>query len=166
MAAFDARHNWRFNTIYRFPQTARTGVVGNVINGWAISGILSLRSGLPLAPGVNTNRPRSGVAGGGAIPGSSNIDRPDLVPGVNPADITSGVSRGCGGIPAGTPLGTPGRWFDPCAFTLQPLGFLGTAGRNIIRGPGLANVDVSLTKNTPLRLLGPADGKKGSRSDH
>jgi hypothetical protein len=154
-AAFDAKHNWRFNAIYRFPVSARPGVWGHVISGWGLAGILSLRSGLPLTPGVNTNRSRSGVAGGGAIPGSSNIDRPDLVPGVDPADITSGVSRGCGGIPAGTPVGTIARWYDPCAFTLQPIGFLGTAGRNIIRGPGLANLDVSLTKETALKAIGP-----------
>jgi hypothetical protein len=154
-AAFDARHNWRFNTIYRFPRSARTGVFGSVINGWALSGILALRSGLPLTPGVNTNRSRSGVAGGGAIPGSSNIDRPDLVPGVDPADITKGVSRGCGGMPTGTPVGTVARWYDPCAFVLQPIGTLGSAGRNIVRGPGLANLDVALTKDTALGAIGP-----------
>jgi outer membrane receptor protein involved in Fe transport len=154
-AAFDARHNWRFNAIYRLPESARADAVGGLMSGWALSGILSLRTGLPLTPGVNTNRSRSGVAGGGAIPGSSNIDRPDLVPGVDPRDITRGASRGCGGIPAGTPVETVTRWYDPCAFTLQPIGTLGNAGRNIIRGPGLANLDVSLTKDTALRAIGP-----------
>jgi hypothetical protein len=155
-AAFDARHNWRVNAIYRLPGTGLTGVPGALINGWALSGILSLRSGLPFTPGVNTNRSRSGVAGGGAIPGSSNIDRPDLVTGIDPEDTTKGVSRGCGGIPAGTPVGTVTRWYDPCAFTLQPIGTLGNAGRNILRGPGLANLDVSLSKDMPLRAIGPA----------
>jgi hypothetical protein len=153
-AAFDARHNLRFNAIYHLPASDLSGVVGGLINGWTVSGIVALRSGLPLTPGVNTNRSRSGVGGGGAIPGSSNADRPDLVAGVNPADITTGVSRGCGGVAAGTPVGTPTRWFDPCAFALQPIGTLGSAGRNIIRGPGLATVDMSLTKDAPLPAIG------------
>ena len=54
----------------------------------------------------------------------------------------------------GTRLGDPWRWFDPCAFALPTPGYLGNAGRNIIRGPGLANLDFSLRKDTPLRFLG------------
>ena len=54
----------------------------------------------------------------------------------------------------GTRLGDPWRWFDPCAFALPTPGYLGNAGRNIIRGPGLANLDFSLTKGSRLRFLG------------
>ena len=154
LAEFDVAHNWRFNAMYRVPQMARAGnVLVTLLNGWGLSGILSLQTGYPTVQRLVNNRSRSGVLGG-----ANPIDRPDLVPGVKVADITQGVSRGCGtgpgAIPAGTPLGTPERWFDPCAFTLQAPGFLGNAGRNIVRGPGLANLDFSLTKGTPLRFLG------------
>ena len=54
----------------------------------------------------------------------------------------------------GRPLGTPQLYFDPCAFAIQPAGFLGTAGRNILRGPGFATLDFSLVKDTPLGFLG------------
>ena len=84
------------------------------------------------------------------------------MPGVKHEDITKGVSQGCdtpgqpGYIPAGTPVGTPERWFDPCAFAIPRGGFLGTAGRNILRLPGFATVDLSLVKGAPLRFLGEA----------
>jgi hypothetical protein len=59
-----------------------------------------------------------------------------------------------GPIAAGTLIGTAERWFDPCAFVIQPIGFLGNAGRNILRGPGLANLDLSIGKDTALGFLG------------
>jgi hypothetical protein len=45
---------------------------------------------------------------------------------------------------------TPERWFNTAAFALQPAGTLGTAGRNILEGPGTSLVDFSLLKNIPL----------------
>ena len=52
----------------------------------------------------------------------------------------------------------------PTAFAVQPAGFLGTAGRNILRGPGLATLDLSISKNTPLRALGDS-GKLEFRAE-
>ncbi|OFW34684.1 MAG: hypothetical protein A3J28_02440 [Acidobacteria bacterium RIFCSPLOWO2_12_FULL_60_22] len=154
VAAFNAAHNWRFNTIYRLPELVRAGgVLGTLLNGWGMSGILSLQTGYPINPRVVANRSRSRV-----LTGTDVRDRPDLAPGIQVADITQGVSRGCGTgagiIPAGTAVGTKDRWYDPCGFTLPTPGFLGTAGRNILRGPGLANLDFSLRKDTPLGFLG------------
>ena len=60
----------------------------------------------------------------------------------------------CSGVAAGTPLGTPDLFFDPCAFSIQPAGFLGNLGRNSLRGPGFATVDFSIAKDTPLGFLG------------
>jgi hypothetical protein len=153
-ASFDITHQWRFNAIYQLPQLRRQDILGQVLNGWRVSGIVALRTGLPLTPGEQTNRSRSGVTGGGVLPGVAVPDRPDLVPGIAFSDITSGVSRGCGTIAAGTPVGTPSLWFDPCAFSLQPIGLLGTAGRHILRGPGLATVDLSLAKRAALKAIG------------
>jgi hypothetical protein len=51
-------------------------------------------------------------------------------------------------------LGTPNLWFDPCAFYTQPAGFLGNESRNMLRGPGLSNMDFSLLKDTAIKQLG------------
>jgi hypothetical protein len=45
-------------------------------------------------------------------------------------------------------------YFDPCAFSLQPTGFLGNAGRNILTGPGFANLDFSIVKDTHISHRG------------
>jgi hypothetical protein len=50
------------------------------------------------------------------------------------------------------------RYYDPCAFTVQTAGFLGTAARNVLLGPGIANLDFSLTKETAIKALGESGG--------
>jgi len=146
-AAFDILHNWRFNAIYKIPGLPTTGIAGKLLGGWWMSGILSLQSGYPFSATLQRNRSRSKYNDNGS-------DRPDLAPGVKASDIVKGVSRGCGNLPAGTPIRAPERYFDPCAFTIQPAGFLGNAGRNILRGPGRATLDFSLAKDTNLGFLG------------
>ncbi len=49
-------------------------------------------------------------------------------------------------IPQGQPLGTPDRWYDPCAFSPPKPGTFGNLGRNTVIGPGLVSVDASLNK--------------------
>ncbi len=66
----------------------------------------------------------------------------------------SGTTAGCLGVAPGRQLGTPALYYDPCAFTIPAAGFLGSAGRNLLYGPGLANLDFSLVKDTAIKKLG------------
>ena len=138
-ADFDLRHNWQFNTIYELPKPFQNRALSAILNGWRASSILSVQSGYPFTPSLRTNRSRSGVNAGGGGQGAGNIDHPNLVPGRTKKDII---------------LDGPNRYFDPTAFTLQDAGFLGTAGRNFLTGPGYFNLDFSLGKNIPIKQLG------------
>jgi hypothetical protein len=156
LSSYDVAHNWRFNAIYQLPRLSLAhGVLDKLANGWGVSGIVSLQGGYPLTVNLQTNRSRSKAFTTGA-----NLDRPDLVPGRSVYSITHGTSPGCGTpgnpgyIAAGTPLGTPNLWFDPCAFTIPNLGSLGNSPRNFLRGPGLSNVDFSVVKDTAIPQLG------------
>ena len=160
LATFDIAHNWRFNSIYRLPELIQSGgAAGKLLNGWWLSGILSVSSGSPFSPMISSNWSRSGV-GLGFRP----VDRVDLAPGRTQEDIVSGVTAGCPGVPAGQKLGGPDLYYDPCAFSLQPAGFLGNLGRGFLRGPGFASLDFSLAKDTALGLLGES-GKVEFRAD-
>jgi hypothetical protein len=155
-ALFDVRNTFHFNALYRFPNVSRfQGVMGGLVNGWGVNGILALQSGYPFAVTLSGDRENISYT-----PSFANRDTPDLVPGRNNNNITHGTSTGCGTgattITAGTKVGTPNLWYDPCAFSIQPSGFIGTEPRNFLRGPGLANVDFSLVKDTPVRKLGEA----------
>lgn len=130
-ADFDTRHSWAFNTIYQIPSPFKSGA-GRILDGWRVSSILTLHSGLPFTVLLSGNRSLSKVGGTAA-------DRADLVPGRKPSDIIKGG---------------PEKYFDPTAFTIQPVGLLGTSSRNFLQGPGLANWDFSLSKDTALPFLG------------
>ena len=83
---------------------------------------------------------------------SYRADRPNLNPGVDINEITSGTSAGCvvaGGddILPGTPVGNRSLYFDPCVFSAPPRGTIGNAARNLIIGPDLRNVNFTLSKS-------------------
>ena len=144
LSAFDSTHVWRFNTIYRLPAWAAGGSLNKLLTGWWLSSIVSLQTGYPFTLGLTNNRSRAGIQGGGA-----GIDRPDLVAGRSNDNIV---------------LGGPNRYYDPSAFTIPAAGFLGNAGRNILRGPGIANLDFSVGKDTALGFLGES-GKLEFRAE-
>jgi hypothetical protein len=101
-----------------------------VLSGWQLNGIVSLHSGYPFSPSIQTpNWSRTGNI-------STNAeDRPNVKPGTDPKRIITG---------------DPNHWFDTSVFELQPQGTVGNTPRNFLRGPGFANVDMSLVKNQPL----------------
>ena len=128
--------------VYRLPDAFYQGsVAGKILNTWQMSSIIQVTSGQPFTPGLTTNRSRSGVLGG-----PSGLDRPDLVAGVKLADVTTGTSRGCGSIAAGTPVGTAQLWFDPCAFAILAAGRDRKRATEALRGPGYSRVDLSFAK--------------------
>ncbi len=96
------------------------------VSGWQLNGIGTFLSGFPFTPLIGANR-----SGDGDI---RNPDRPSI------ASSTSG--------PIVT--GNPNQWFNPSAFALPTAGTYGNLGRGTLTGPGLADVDLSLFKNTTI----------------
>ncbi len=170
-AAFDVRNNYRFNTIYNLPTfNSSNSFVKGLVNGWWTAIILVRgENGYPLTPAVSTNRSQSRT--GSSNP--ANIDRPNWAPGRNAYNATHGVSSGgcselvgstLSPVASGIPLGTPGLYFDPCAFVLEPVGVEGNVGRDTLIGPGLMDLDYSLVKDTSVKWLGEA-GKVEFRAE-
>ena len=56
--------------------------------------------------------------------------RPDLVPGVNPYMVNGGTL-----------------WVNPAAFSVPQPGTFGNLGRNALRGPGISQLDLTLSKS-------------------
>jgi len=149
-SAFDIQQNFALTALYNLPKVAAGGFEGGVLNGWRLGLILSAQTGPPFTPTLNKDRSLAGVK-------STNYAYASLAPGRSIASITSGVSTANGIDPcptAGQQLGTPNLWYDPCAFTTGSVGQLGTAGRDILYGPGLVEPDFSVTKDTPVKHLG------------
>jgi len=87
--------------------------------------MLQVQTGPPFSPSVGFDRAR--LSGGGP---SDLQQRPVFAPSPGQKVI----------------LESPARWFDPLAFALPPAGMYGNLGRNALRGPGLAVLDLAAHK--------------------
>lgn len=136
-ADFDVRHRFVFSYLYELPFGKgkmfggnASGLLNHIIGGWQVAGITTASTGNWFTP-TDIETDLSNSDGGGTVFGSA---RPNVV-----------------GDPNAKPC-LAGTLFNTCAFvTNQIAGSSGNAGRNIIRGPGFQNWDISIFKTLPIR---------------
>jgi hypothetical protein len=135
LSAFDVRQRFSFNSLYELPigkgkpfLGGATGVADKIASGWQFNTIVNLQTGFPFTPTLGFNQSRDGDTG--------NPDRPNMAPG---RTLNKGIY-----------LRTPEHWVDATAFALPTAGTYGNVGRNVLTGPGLKTVDVSLFKTTRI----------------
>ncbi len=135
LSSFDQRHRFVADYLYELPfgkdkkWLNTNGMAQDIFGGFLFSGNVTLASGTPFSPqffGRSADLSR-GVTGSA---------RPNLAPGQS--------------IQLGNP--TIGEWFNTAAFT-APAGVFGTAGRNIIIGPGTVAVDMAVSKNIQIKEM-------------
>jgi len=131
---FDVRHNFTASAVWQLPVgkghsllADASPLVNTLLGGWQLSGIGLARTGLP--GNVTISRSASDLPDG-----INSNQRPDIVPGqaLYPSSQT------------------PTLWLNPYAFTTPAKGTWGNAGRNIVRMPGIWQVDTSLEKRFPV----------------
>jgi hypothetical protein len=118
-AAFDVRHNLYFQASYPLPLRHSM-----FLRDWEISGVGSMRTGMPLT--VTVSRKVTDI-----LDGNNVAQRPNVVPGISL-------------IPAGGQ--TIDHWINPAAFSIPAIDTWGTAGTGIVRGPSLFQFDTALQK--------------------
>lgn len=136
-ADFDVRHRFVFNFVYELPfgQGQRfgsnmSGIANQIVGNWRVTGIISAQTGNWFTPTDDVVNISNSDCGGAVF----NCARPDVM-----------------GNPNAAPC-VPGTLFNTCAFVANTvLGTFGDAGRNIIRGPGLQNWDLSFIKQFPIK---------------
>jgi hypothetical protein len=127
LADFDVRQNLSVNYIWEIPSLkTRPQALQWAVNGWQWGGLLHVASGEPFTP-IVTGDPL-GMKG-------DQFDRPDVLSG-----------PGCSGS-----LVNPGNPLDyiktQCFAFPNPSTRFGDAGRNILTGPGILNLDTALFRN-------------------
>jgi trimeric autotransporter adhesin len=134
LSSFDQRQRFVADYLYELPfgkdkkWLTGAGAPQRILGGFSISGNMTLGSGFPFSPqffGRSTDLTR-GVTGSA---------RPDL----------TGQS-----IQLDSP--TIQQWFNTAAFS-APAGVFGTAGRNIIIGPGTVEFDMALSKSIQVKEM-------------
>lgn len=127
---FDATHRFVMSGTYALPKwRSAPKLAGMALNGWQLNTITTLSSGTPFTVYDSANVSQQGSAP--EITGFYS-SRPNLV---------SDPNRG---------PHTPNRWVSRSAFQqLSPVtqaGQFGNEGRNVVRGPGIQTVDLSVFK--------------------
>jgi Carboxypeptidase regulatory-like domain len=122
-ADYDVTHTFSSNWIYELPWAAQ-----RAYGGWQVSGILYLRSGLPITITQSQSMLSTGITN----------NRPNTI--CDPALSSPTIDR----------------WFNTACFqqVADPTATFGNTGRNTVRGPGDFNVDLSLIKNTKIGPIG------------
>jgi hypothetical protein len=124
-ASISGRYELPFGNGRRWSLSS-SAVAGKVFGGWSVSGIATLLSGFPITPQTGANRSGDGD--------TRNPDRPSWNPAFSGPVVLENQTQ----------------WFNPQAFVLPAVGTWGNVGRGTLVGPGLANLDLSISKNTAL----------------
>jgi hypothetical protein len=125
---YDRRHVFNGSVVYAIPffKNADRPLRG-IFGGWSASSIVSLSTGNPVFIVSGRDFSLTGVG----------YDRPNLVGIPYRSSYTSKPDK-------------ISKFFNTSAFVANSPGQYGNTGRNIITGPGLSNVNLSLVKSFPV----------------
>ncbi len=126
---FDIRQRFVLSYSCLFPRNR--GAAAWLLDGWQTHGIWSFQTGRPFTVALPSELDNSGT--GRSSLGFGANDRPNVI----------------GDPSLDNP--TPERWFNTAAFAIPTRGTFGSAGRNILDGPGLASLNLSLFRNISVR---------------
>jgi len=138
---YDVTHRWVLSYVYDLPfgrgkRMEPSNKVANLLaSGWQLTGILTMQTGRPFTVFTGTDQSNTG----------QNADRPNII----------------GNWRVSNP--GPDRWFNPCtrlangslrnclagdtpAWEQNAAGTFGNAGSNILRGDGLHNFDLGVSR--------------------
>jgi hypothetical protein len=123
----DLRHNFAATSVIELPfgrgkRWAADGPAARLLGDWQLNAVAALQTGLPITPTANTTVLNA--------PGSSNF-----------ADCPGPVRK----------IGSPNLWWDPSSLAdpnrVDPrTPRFGTCGSGVLRGPGLINVDLGVSR--------------------
>jgi hypothetical protein len=116
---FDIHHNFVTSVIYE-GYKFKNRTVDLLAGRWQTAFVFTAYNGFPINPLTGSDSSLSGV----------NLDRPNVVPGVNRYLKNKATHQ----------------WINPAAFTPNAPGTFGTAGANSLVGPHFFNTDANLSK--------------------
>jgi hypothetical protein len=133
---YDQRQNLVIFSYWNLPAALRDTHFAPLFRNWGVAGLAAFRSGFPFTVLGSTNVPTSGT-GGVAFNSRVDIIEPSQIYLSQPVAVPGGVQV-----------------LNPAAFQDNPNG--GNEGRNALTGPGLYNIDVSLSRSFGIKPLGEA----------
>ena len=129
LSNYDVAHNFVGSFVWEIPTGgSHTGLTGNLMSGWQLSGVYRAQSGYPFTLALNGDRAGSKADTTGSSLGQppDRIDSPECATLTNPGDPNHYVKTECFAFPAD--------------------GVLGNLARNALSSPGLSTLDFVLVK--------------------
>ena len=149
VAGQDQTHHFVGSAIYELPfghgkkfGDNWNGVTNAFLGGWAVDPIVTANTGFPVNLTESTDPSNTGQNDRPNVVGNWRVG--GGVPGNPSASCQQSVSNG--GI-APDQVGTVAAWFNPCAFVVNAEGTFGDAKRDLLRAPGLFNLDFAAHKS-------------------
>src|ERR1700674_2572662 len=139
------------NGSWQIPSIKSASPLAWVANGWQLGGILKVNDGPPFTATFGSDGDPMGLNNQDTIAYPNRLTGPGCATLTNPGSVTNYIKTQCFALPtapnaafynAAPPLGCDSSFGNPAL--LQCFNLRGSAGRNILRGPGLTNLDFSL----------------------
>jgi hypothetical protein len=158
---FNIGRTFVVNGIWQVPEAkSLTGFAGGVVNGWQVQSIFKMSDGIPFTATFGTGSDPQGLLN------SDDWAYPNRLTGsgcnslVNPGNPTQYVKTQCFAIPSAPNMAFWTANCDPAPPSVAgPVSFpdcynlRGNAGRNILKAPGLINLDFAVFKNNHIRKI-------------
>jgi hypothetical protein len=145
-STYDRPQRFSVNAVYELPAyRSQTGAVGRLLGGWQVGGLLTLQSGTPFGVlnGSDPTAALSGIAGLVGDPIRPNLNTNLPIPSMSLRELLqAGGSSLFSTLAPCTRIGT--------TLTCAPGDRFGNVGRNVLRGDGISNLDLTISKTTRL----------------
>lgn len=140
LADFNVGRVFTANALWNVPGAkSLSGVIGGFLRGWQLAGVFSASDGVPFTPLLAGDPLGTNSTDAFAYP--DRLTTPGCSSLVNPGNVNNYIKIQCFALP-------PTVNFQGHTYIR-----LGNAGRNIIPGPGLVNLDFSVVKNTYVKRI-------------
>jgi outer membrane receptor protein involved in Fe transport len=150
LSSYDQTHVAVINYTWDLPQASarwNNAFARAVLDNWQLSGLTTLASGTPVYVTFTT-------VDGADITGGGDVTRFNGGPNAVTPTAGSGVPNLVGDPNLPSSQRSLTQWFNTAAFARPAKGDPGNSPKDVIRGPGVTNSDVTLFKNIPFGASG------------
>jgi hypothetical protein len=149
LSDFSIGRTLTINGTWQIPNlSSRSTLVGWAANGWELGAIYRASDGTPFSATFGTDGDPLGLNSSDPWDFPNRLSGPQCKSLINPGNSLNYIKTQCFSIPTASPallpLCDPSLGVPPQCFNLR-----GNAGRNILIGPGISNMDFSIFKNFP-----------------
>ena len=146
LSSYDQTHVAVINYVWDLPRASarwNNAVVRGLLDNWQLSGLTTLASGTPIYVTYTT-------VDGADITGGGDTSRFNGGPGATTPTAGSLVPNLVGDPALPSSQRSLTQWFNAAAFARPARGDAGNSPKDVVRGPGVTNSDITLFKNIPL----------------